>query len=635
MYCPDCGKYNEEKARFCRFCGARLEENTGEQFTQQGTVSQEPEEQNAQDYQNMQAGQEQQSNGYEDNGPVKKKGKKIWIILAAVLIIAAAAAAVVFLWILPQQREKNYKAHISDGNRYLEEMDYEKAEDSYLAAIEIEPKEPEPYLRLADIYEAQNEPEKVVEILKQGTENTDSPEIQEKYDLYTYVQDVLIPEEGQVKEGEYTCEYINQTMGSSVWTSTDPVHSEKGILTSRIRDFDNDGKEELLVLSMNNEARVEEYTLTDQNEVILRMYEYRDGEVVLSDEMTALSPVFGVGDSECSGIFLHEYDGQIYICGSLIQDSYVIADGIKFYSFVSVYNGESFEKQAGTDEAVIGSEFSGEEQDAQEMADFLDEIGLSGEAEQIRDSWLRCFEFTDDVEMLMLITGENDLDTYPSDYWDTLDTDLLGEVTLTLRLTWNDAQSEKEDQKPEEDGNEADENQDVQAAASQAQDAYDNLLDSGEYNNYISEWLTSPESYTILDINQDQIPELMVHSADDGTGWSNTLLFAYDSEAQEAKMVQDIYHYMDIRYSAKYKAIVYSDVRSSLMYGGSGFFVLDGTELTQAFSVGWDNTSYENWASGTDENHYFIFQGDTRTEITEAQNDEYFDELSDIEKTQL
>ena len=45
---------------------------------------------------------------------------------------------------------------------------------------------------------------------------------------------------------------------------------------------------------------------------------------------------------------------------------------------------------------------------------------LSGEAEQIRDSWLRCFEFTDDVEMLMLITGENDLDTYPSDYWDTL-----------------------------------------------------------------------------------------------------------------------------------------------------------------------------------------------------------------------
>ena len=93
------------------------------------------------------------------------------------------------MWILPQQREKNYKAHISDGNRYLEEMDYEKAEDSYLAAIEIEPKEPEPYLRLADIYEAQNEPEKVVEILKQGTENTDSPEIQEKYDLYTYVQD--------------------------------------------------------------------------------------------------------------------------------------------------------------------------------------------------------------------------------------------------------------------------------------------------------------------------------------------------------------------------------------------------------------------------------------------------------------
>ena len=633
MYCPECGKYNEENARFCRFCGTRLEENTGEQMMPQGAVLPEPEVQpgqNAQYYQNMRPGWEQPGVGSTDNGVVKKRGKKIWLILAAVLVIGAAIAAAVFLWILPQQREKNYKAHISDGNRYLEEMDYEKAEDSYLAAIEIEPKEPEPYLKLADIYEAQNEPEKVADILKQGVENTDSPEIREKYDLYTYVQDVLIPKEGQVKEGEYTCAYINQTMGGSVWTATNPVHSEKGILTSRIRDFDKDGKEELLVLSMNNEAEVETYTLTDQNEVILRMYEYRDEEVVLSDEMIALSPVFGAGDSECSGIFLHEYDGQIYICGSLRQDSYIIADGIKCYSFVSVYNGESFEKQAGTDDLVLGSEFSGEEQDAQEMADFLDGIGLPGEAEQIRDSWLRCFEFTDDVEMLMLIIGENDMDIYPSDYWDTLDTDLLGKVTLTLKLTWDDAQSEKEDREQE---NEED-TDNVQETAAAAQESYDNLLENGDYLDYTSDWMTSPESYTILDINQDQIPELMVHSADD-SGWSNTLVFVYDADSRSAKMIQDIYHYFDIRYSSKYKAIVYSDLRSSRMYGGDGFFVLDGGELSCEFSVGWDNTSYVNSVNEIDEDHYFLYQGDTKTEITEAQNDEYFDELSDIEKTPL
>ena len=635
MYCPECGKYNEETARFCRFCGARLEENTGEQITRQRTVPQgflgpqEQPDQNVQYYQNMQTGQGQQNNVYADNSPVKKKGKKLWIILAAVLVIAAVAAAVVFLWILPQQREKNYKAHISNGNRYLEEMDYEKAEDSYLAAIKIEPKEPEPYLRLADVYEAQNKPEKVVRILKQGVENTNSPEIQEKYDLYTYVQDVLIPKEGQVKEGEYTCRYINQTIDGSVWTRLDPVHSEKGILTSRIRDFDNDGKEELLVLSMNNEARTETYALADQNEVILRMYEYRDGEVTLSDEMTALSPVLGDGDSESSGIFLHEYGGQIYICGSLRQFFHVISDGIKFYSFVTVYNGESFEKQAGTDETVIGSEFSGEEQDAQEMADFLDEIGLHREAEQIRESWLRCFEFTDDVEMLMLITGENDLDTYPSDYWDTLDTDLLGEVVLTLRLTWDNAQDGGEDGQQTEAEEDTDGGQDVQEIAAAAQESYDDLLESGDYLDYTSDWMASPESYTILDINQDQIPELMVHSAPDDYGWSNSLLFAYDSETQEAKIVQDIYHYLDIRYSNKYKAITFSETRSAIMYGGQDFYALDGTELTYIFSVGWES-------DGTPDGiEHYIFRDNVRTEISEAESDAYFDELSDIEKTPL
>lgn len=630
MYCPECGKYNEEKARFCRFCGTRLEENTGGQTMPQGadfTALPVQPESNAGNGRNVQpALQWQAGTVAADSGAGKKKRNKLWLILAAVLIVAAVSAVVVFVWILPRQKEKNFKAYISDGDRYLEEMDYEKAEDSYLAAIEIEPREPEPYLKLADIYEVQNKPEKVAEILEQGVENTDSSEIREKYDLYTYVQKILIPEEGQVNEGEYTCTYKNQAWADSVWTGLEPVHSEKGILTSRIRDFDNDGKDELLVLSLNNDAREYEYTKVEQNEVMLRMYEYRNGEVTLSDEISALCPVLGDGDSESSGIFLHEYDGEIYICGSLRQYFHVISDGIKFYSFVMVYNGENFEKQAGTDETVIGSEFSGEEQDAKKMADYLDEIGLPREAEQIRESWLRCFEFVDDAEMLMLITGENSLEKYPADYWDTLDTSELGKVILTLKLTWNDAQEKEKN--PEEGGG-----REISEAA--AQQAYDDLLESGGYNEYTSEWMTSPETYSVLDINQDHIPELMVHSADDGTGWSSTLLFAYDSKTQQIKMIQNIYHYMDIRYSEEYKAIVYSDIKPTLMYGGDGFFTIDGMKLTQSFSVGWDNTVSENSPNEIEGKHYFIFRGDSKEEITEAQNDAYFDELTEIEKKPL
>ena len=209
----------KEKARFCRFCGARLEENTGEQFTQQGTVSQEPEEQNAQDYQNMQAGQEQQSNGYEDNGPVKKKGKKIWNYTGGCSDNCRRCSCVVFFVDSASAREKRTIKHIYRMVTGIWKKWITKKAEGQLPCRHRNRTErtgavPETWLIFT---RAQNEPEKVVEILKQGTENTDSPEIQEKYDLYTYVQDVLIPEEGQVKEGEYTCEYINQTMGSSVW----------------------------------------------------------------------------------------------------------------------------------------------------------------------------------------------------------------------------------------------------------------------------------------------------------------------------------------------------------------------------------------------------------------------------------
>ena len=433
MFCPECGKQNKDNARFCRFCGTRIEEEAEVQT----------------------GGRKKLGDNDKQNQPAKKKIRKIWIALAAVLILGIVTAIVIFALILPQQKEKNYRANVADGERYLEEMDYEKAEDSYLAAIEIDPKEPEPYLQLVDIYESQNQPEKVVDILKRGAENTNSSEIREKYDLYTYVEDVLIPEEGGVEEGTFTCKYINQPQGDSFWTGLDPVHSEKGILTSRIRDFDDDKKDELLVLSLNNEARENEYTRVDQNEVVLRMYEYLDGEVVLSDEMSALCPVLGDGDLESSGIFLHEYAGQIYICGSFRQHFNIISDGIKFNSFVTVYNdGEGFKKQAGTDETVIGSEFSGEKSAAEEMAEYLAKIGLPAESEQIRESWLRCFEFADDVEILMLITGENNIQGYPAGYWETMDTSELGEVVLTLKLTWDEKQKVEEDRELGENNNE-------------------------------------------------------------------------------------------------------------------------------------------------------------------------------------
>lgn len=485
MYCTKCGKQNKENARFCAFCGAPLRQdgNTG---------SSNPARQDA-----AQKEEEKKKNG---------RWKKILLITFPILIIFVAAVVTIMAFILPRQREKKYRAELADGNRYLEELDYEKAEASYLAAIAVEPKEEEPYLRLAEIYNVQGEPEKAVEILRQGVDETAGNEVREKYDLYTYVDRVLVPELGQCEEGEYTSKYVR----TSTYVGVESIHSQKGVLTSRIRDFDNDGDEELMVLVMTNKEQENPDTEKNRNLVYLRMYESVEGEIILQDERLALYPVLGAADMENSGIFVQEYDGNIYICGTTYNLNYMTADGSSFNSFVYLYSGEKFEKTAGTDAPVGGSEFSQEEQKAYVMADYLDTIGLANEAQQIRKSWMRRFNFSDpSEEMILHITGDSDGSADLDKFYDTMNPEYLGTVIFRLQTTWDDAPGESEKSDSME-GESADNVQGVNVTAEVYQAEYGSILDQTleEYRDDMGEYLL----YYFYDIDKNGIMELMVQT---------------------------------------------------------------------------------------------------------------------------
>ena len=79
----------------------------------------------------------------------------------------AAAGAGIWIW-RGQKQEKEYRDQVASGDRYLEEMDYENAEAAYQAAISIQPKDPEPYRALIDLYLQQGEPDKAVETARQA-----------------------------------------------------------------------------------------------------------------------------------------------------------------------------------------------------------------------------------------------------------------------------------------------------------------------------------------------------------------------------------------------------------------------------------------------------------------------------------
>ena len=58
-------------------------------------------------------------------------------------------------------------------SKVVEEMDYEKAEATYLEAIKIDSKQSKAYLKLADIYVKQNKIDKFINILEKGIKNVD------------------------------------------------------------------------------------------------------------------------------------------------------------------------------------------------------------------------------------------------------------------------------------------------------------------------------------------------------------------------------------------------------------------------------------------------------------------------------
>lgn len=119
MKCKNCGFENKENAKFCGNCGKNLIEQIPEEKT------------------------EQKNNGK----------KKIWIFGTGILMIVLAVIIIRLLNV--EEDIPDYDSLVAKGDRYLEELDYENAEEAYLEAIAIEPKKKEPYLKLTQLYTEQ------------------------------------------------------------------------------------------------------------------------------------------------------------------------------------------------------------------------------------------------------------------------------------------------------------------------------------------------------------------------------------------------------------------------------------------------------------------------------------------------
>lgn len=116
------------------------------------------------------------------------KNKNMKFIITSVIIVLVAIIAGLVL-VFSDSDTKKYNNKLEVAQKYVEQLDYEKAEDAYedayLEAIDIDPKQTQAYIELADVYEAEDKVDQSIQILEKGIQNvsnTDKKEIEKKLD---------------------------------------------------------------------------------------------------------------------------------------------------------------------------------------------------------------------------------------------------------------------------------------------------------------------------------------------------------------------------------------------------------------------------------------------------------------------
>ena len=167
MNCISCGKEIGDNEAFCRYCGAsQAVANGGNEETvllnvnKTGKTSDE-EKKSAETVTTSQSS---------STDAVAKKKNLIPLLIGCIAAVAVLAVLIFTLSAVAiyNSPEKKYDRQLSLAERFLDELDYEKAIAAYKAAIEIDPNNPEAYKMLAELYLAMDDRDSAMETVRAG-----------------------------------------------------------------------------------------------------------------------------------------------------------------------------------------------------------------------------------------------------------------------------------------------------------------------------------------------------------------------------------------------------------------------------------------------------------------------------------
>ncbi|MGI6006958.1 MAG: PdaC/SigV domain-containing protein [Ruminococcus sp.] len=337
MYCGRCGAYNDESSRYCENCGNALYADPG------------------------------YSRQHRQNRPENRKRRVLWAVIIAAMAVILAVIAVI-LWQRTAQQER-YTKQLTLGEQYLAELNYEDAEICFRQAIEINPRQAQPYIQLSTVFVETQRYEEAEEILQEALEVIPAKETKKTEAIERRLSEVqkLIEDTEESENAEedpltvamnvlgypylsdnsYTMQFVHE----DTYYLTEGMDDE-GILSADSFDYDQDGENEILVLVLSRQQTRWKYS----SAFVLNMLEKdEDGNWTRGAETVLEADLKGAYSPARIEFFAREYGDHV---GIFLEDTSLarhFADGMSWRLTQVAYQNQAF-GQVGEEIYTAGSD---------------------------------------------------------------------------------------------------------------------------------------------------------------------------------------------------------------------------------------------------------------------------------------
>ena len=185
--------------------------------------------------------------------------------LASCIIIIMIAIAVSLVFVFNRTSTKEYSNKLEEAQKYVEKMNYKKAEAVYLEAIKIDSRKTDAYLKLADIYLKQNKIDKFINILEKGIKNVEKDDRKKLEKKLSSIDDQIKANSMYAKKFKTYLKKYGTISEKYIDENSYAMYLE-GLCYSKMLDFNNDGLEELLLVYYDQSDKEYHYDIYGFNE---------------------------------------------------------------------------------------------------------------------------------------------------------------------------------------------------------------------------------------------------------------------------------------------------------------------------------------------------------------------------------